>query len=110
MACWKLHPGQPVKVHSGERQDGFECIEQRGMDSLKVLQHKRSAFLGIPAEIMATVEGMEEAVALLKRLGKNTVQRIERLRVIVQAIEELAERIAIDGAQYVCRPCRIRVF
>lgn len=53
MAGRQLHVNQRIEVDPAERQDSFVSIEQCGMYGFQVFQHKNSALIGIPPEILA---------------------------------------------------------
>lgn len=80
------------------------------MYSPKILQHKRPALAGIPPEVMLAVERMTKAVALIAGSHEKRIQRIERLRVIVEALKQLTERVTIDRVENICRAFRVLVF
>jgi hypothetical protein len=73
------------------------------MDGLQVLQHQRPALVGVSAEVVLTVERMRQAVALLARPHEQSVERVERLRVILEAAEELSESMAVDRVKNIRR-------
>ena len=98
MCCRQGCASEVIEIDPTERQGGFIRIEKGGVDGPKVLQHERPAFIRVQPKVMFAIERMKEAVAFTASFCQKNIECIQRLRVI-ETIEELAERVAINGVE-----------
>lgn len=91
MARWQGNASRPVKVCAIGFHNGFVRFQSYTMDRSEIFQHERSALIRIPAEIMAPIESMKQAITLTKRHQNKIFERIQRLGVILQISEKAGQ-------------------